>query len=78
MCLLQGNPPSHRDFHTATAINNKMYIFGGRGERTHRSSDDHEHYCPDIYYFDITTGMWVCPTINSPKPPGRRSHSACM
>lgn len=27
-----GDPPSYRDFHTSTIINNKMYVFGGRGD----------------------------------------------
>lgn len=28
----KGNPPIYRDFHTATAMDNKMFIFGGRSD----------------------------------------------
>lgn len=77
-CLSQGNPPSHRDFHTATAIDNRMYIFGGRGDRHAPRQTDREIYCSDIYYLDTITNTWVCPTVNGHKPLGRRSHSACL
>jgi hypothetical protein len=29
-----GEPPVHRDFHSATAIGTNMYIFGGRSDLT--------------------------------------------
>ncbi|VVC41558.1 Kelch repeat type 1,Kelch-type beta propeller,Kelch repeat type 2 [Cinara cedri] len=71
-----GDPPSHRDFHTATAIGNKMYIFGGRGDNDESRVSGKEVYCPNIYYFDTLTKMWVCPVVYGDKPNGRRSHSA--
>lgn len=55
-----------------------MYIFGGRGDKHAPRQTDKEIYCPEIYYFDTVTKMWMCPTVYGPKPPGRRSHSACM
>jgi N-acetylneuraminic acid mutarotase len=72
----KGVIPSYRDFHTATAIGNKMYIYGGRGDINAPRQTDSELYCPDIFYLDTTTRMWVCPTVYNHKPPGRRSHSA--
>ena len=33
ICInLKGEPPSYRDFHSATAIGSLMYVFGGRGD----------------------------------------------
>ena len=29
-----GEPPVHRDFHSATAIGTNMFIFGGRSDLT--------------------------------------------
>lgn len=54
-----------------------MYIFGGRGDNNTLRAIDKEVYCPDIYYFDTVTKMWVCPTTHGDKLNGRRSHSAC-
>ncbi|VVC45089.1 Kelch-type beta propeller,Kelch repeat type 1,Galactose oxidase, beta-propeller [Cinara cedri] len=72
-----GSPPSVREFHTATVIDNKMYIYGGR---TVTKSDQfcikEELYCPEMYYFDTNTRTWVSPTIYGYKPVGRRSNSA--
>uniref|UniRef100_A0A915CMG7 Uncharacterized protein n=1 Tax=Ditylenchus dipsaci TaxID=166011 RepID=A0A915CMG7_9BILA len=38
----QGDPPQHRDFHTACVLDSKMYIFGGRSDEMgqHHSSND--------------------------------------
>lgn len=55
-----------------------MYIFGGRGDMHAPRLTDREIYCSKIYYLDTTTRNWVCPNILGNKPPGRRSHSACM
>lgn len=30
----EGSPPIYRDFHTATAIDNKMFVFGGRSDNS--------------------------------------------
>lgn len=55
-----------------------MYIYGGRGDMHAPRQTDKEIYCSKIYYLDTTTRIWVCPFVRSCKPPGRRSHSACM
>lgn len=55
-----------------------MYIFGGRGDRNAPRQTDKEIYCPKIHYLDTTTNTWVQPMVYGDKPPGRRSHSACM
>ena len=30
----EGSPPIYQDFHTATAIDNKMFVFGGRSDNS--------------------------------------------
>ena len=39
----KGEPPLYRDFHTATAIGDKMFIFGGRSDKT-ANGNDHHHF----------------------------------
>ncbi len=39
--ILKGEPPSYRDHHSATAVNNCMYIFGGRGN----IGPEHSYVC---------------------------------
>ena len=39
----KGAPPTYRDFHTATAIGDDMYIFGGRSDS---NSEDAEGWFP--------------------------------
>lgn len=43
-------PPSYRDFHTATVLDNKMYIFGGRGDRHSPFHTQEEIYCDQLVY----------------------------
>lgn len=72
-----GAAPSYRDFHTATVINDRMYIFGGRGDIHSPYHSQDEIYCPKILYLDLKTLTWVMPTTTNKEPIGRRSHSAC-
>lgn len=72
-----GSPPSYRDFHTATVIFDRMYIFGGRGDVHSPYHSQDEIYCPKIVYLDLKTHQWVMPTTTNKQPVGRRSHSAC-
>lgn len=71
-----GVPPSYRDFQTATILNDKMYIFGGRGDRHSPYHSQEEIYCPQIVYLDLKTRNWHTPNTTGSIPLGRRSHSA--
>lgn len=73
----KGTPPSHRDFHTAVAVGDRMYVFGGRGDLNSPYNSQEEIYCPQIYYLDTKTEVWVALNPTSVWPEGRRSHSAC-
>lgn len=72
-----GTQPSHRDFHTAVAVGNRMYVFGGRGDLNSPYNSLEEIYCPLVYYLDTEAEKWVVVTPRGMWPEGRRSHSAC-
>ena len=76
-----GEPPVHRDFHTATAVGDMMVIFGGRSDLTTGAHWQVNNLGPDYYsnkvsYYDSLTSTWHSPDISPPLPSGRRSHSA--
>ncbi len=78
-CECSGDPPSFRDFHTATAIDDRyMYVFGGRSD-TSGGYMQTEYYTNKLNYLDTSTMTWCSPKVkNQPStiPEGRRSHSA--
>lgn len=74
--LTTETPPSYRDFHTATILNDRMYVFGGRGDRHSPYHTQEEIYCPQIVYLDLKTRVWHTPNTTGTIPVGRRSHSA--
>ncbi|XP_054263480.1 kelch domain-containing protein 3 [Macrosteles quadrilineatus] len=71
-----GDPPSYRDFHSATAIGNRMFVFGGRGDQTAPQHSMMEIYCNSIVYLDVVEKKWCKPATTGDIPVGRRSHSA--
>lgn len=73
-----GEPPSYRDFHTATVLNDRMYVFGGRGDWNSPYHTQDEFYCERIVYLDLKTSMWHMPKTTGQVPVGRRSHSAIV
>jgi N-acetylneuraminic acid mutarotase len=70
----EGFEPTLRDFHTAVVLNNRMYLFGGRGGTTLLGE---EVYSNVLWYLDLETFKWVRPQVFGEIPIGRRSHSAC-
>ncbi|XP_075224636.1 kelch domain-containing protein 3 [Lycorma delicatula] len=74
--ITKSEPPSYRDFHSATAIGTRMYIFGGRGDHHGPHHSQMEFYCRDIMYLDTITLQWHRPSTTGEIPIGRRSHSA--
>lgn len=71
-----GEPPVHRDFHSATAIDSNMFIFGGRSNLTGHGNSTPDYYSNKVCYLDTTTLTWHTPAVELPQPAGRRSHSA--
>ncbi|XP_076464577.1 kelch domain-containing protein 3-like [Babylonia areolata] len=65
-----------RDFHTATAVGSKMYVFGGRSDDGGVNFTNSEIYDNSMLAFDTLTSSWeVIPCQPGFKPVGRRSHS---
>lgn len=73
----QGDIPTHRDFHSATVIGDRMYVYGGRGDLNNPYNSFAETYCPLLYYFDTTNETWYEVLASGAWPQSRRSHSAC-
>ena len=76
-----GDPPAHRDFHTATAVGNMMVIFGGRSDQNTGAPFPVNNFGPDYYsnkvsFYDTVSSTWHSPMVQPPLPTGRRSHSA--
>ncbi|XP_026751898.1 kelch domain-containing protein 3 [Galleria mellonella] len=75
----RGSPPSYRDFHTAVAYGDRMYVFGGRGGGDFSPYNNlDEEYCPKVYYLDTVEQKWVVTNPTGTWPEGRRSHSAWL
>lgn len=55
LILTRGVPPAWRDFHSASCLNNRLYIFGGRSDRDGPIHTRHEEYDNELIYFDIDT-----------------------
>ncbi|CAJ0582460.1 unnamed protein product, partial [Mesorhabditis spiculigera] len=60
-----GHPPIWRDFHTAVAINDKMYIYGGRRVYENKmfvfggyQGTLNKHF-NDLYSYDPESGVWA-------------------
>lgn len=77
ICLQSGKPARWRDFHSATGIGDRMYIFGGRSDRNGPQHTNSEIYCQKIQIFDTAECTWHEPDTVGQTPVGRRSHSAC-
>ncbi|KHN78943.1 Kelch domain-containing protein 3 [Toxocara canis] len=71
-----GVAPQWRDFHTACAINNKMYVFGGRSDQLGQFHSSRDLYCDRLKVLDLKTTQWYEPNVTGDRPSGRRSHSA--
>ncbi|XP_065052421.1 kelch domain-containing protein 3-like [Rhopilema esculentum] len=65
-----------RDFHTSTAIGNKIYVFGGRGDRNGPIHTNEDIYDNAVYEFDTEKLKWTVLSVSGNVPHGRRSHSA--
>ncbi|XP_019625858.1 PREDICTED: kelch domain-containing protein 3-like isoform X1 [Branchiostoma belcheri] len=62
--------PYMRYGHTAVAVGEKVYLFGGR--------NDSEGADNILYCFDTTTLRWSCPQVTGATPPARDGHSLCV
>ena len=73
---VNGSPPLWRDFHSAVAIDGKMFVFGGRSDVNGPYHTQNEIYHNEIKYLDTNTCTWIMPNTKGNHPIGRRSHSS--
>ena len=69
--------PQWRDFHSATNLKNRMYVFGGRFDRIGPLQTPQNIYDDRLYVFDPLNQSWALINSRGQAPCGRRSHSAC-
>ncbi|KAK8769789.1 hypothetical protein V5799_013748 [Amblyomma americanum] len=72
----KGQPPQWRDFHTASVIGRRMYVWGGRGDAQGPYHSQNEVYFNNIAFLDTVSAYWVYPHVDGDLPEARRSHSA--
>ncbi|XP_033106357.1 kelch domain-containing protein 3-like isoform X2 [Anneissia japonica] len=72
----RGNAAYWRDFHSAVAIGQYMFIFGGRSDKNGQWFSDNEFYSNKLEVFDTKSKTWSAPETWKSVPVGRRSHSA--
>ncbi|XP_063958403.1 kelch domain-containing protein 3-like [Lytechinus pictus] len=70
--------PHWRDFHTATPVNDQIFVFGGRSDRSGPWYTGQEFYCNELKVFDIKNCDWTSPKATGTPPIGRRSHSTVL
>lgn len=63
-----GNSPSPRSRHTATLVNNLLYVIGGGG--------DNSAVFNDVYTLDLSTMKWNKPLIKGSPPNQRWGHTS--
>lgn len=63
-----GNTPSPRSRHTATLVENQLFVIGG--------GNDESTVFNDVYILDINTGQWTKPNIKGSPPIPRWGHSS--
>ncbi|KFD47180.1 hypothetical protein M514_11949 [Trichuris suis] len=72
----EGPPPVWRDFHTATMIRDRMYVFGGRSDESGPFHTNSELYNTELMYLDFADNSWHTVATKGSAPYGRRSHSS--
>lgn len=61
--------PAPRAAHTAVAVGNLMYVFGG---------NDGNRLFNDLHVFNIDTWQWSSPMTSGDTPPPRAGHTATV
>lgn len=70
--------PQWRDFHSATNLDGRMYVFGGRFDHVGPQQTTQNVYDNRLYVFNPEDHSWTLVTTGGQTPIGRRSHSACL
>nr|XP_023015220.1 kelch domain-containing protein 3-like [Leptinotarsa decemlineata] len=78
---IDGPEPTLRDFHTTVVIDDRIYLFGGRGVESepHMNNGRRLVYCNSVWCLDLQPSTFYCwrqCKVTGDKPVGRRSHSS--
>jgi hypothetical protein len=84
--VVTGNPPLPRGGHTASVVDNKLFIFGGSAYKNNTSGNKErpEGGNPltlvqdDLHIFDLGGGQWVRAKTKGSLPSPRYAHSAVV
>ncbi|XP_027192931.1 uncharacterized protein [Cicer arietinum] len=66
---IKGSPPTPRDSHTCSVIDEKLYVFGGT---------DGMNPLKDLHILDTSLQTWESPIIRGEGPEAREGHSAAV
>jgi len=66
---VSGRAPSPREGHSATAVNERIFVFGGFTE---------EGYSNDLYVLNVALMAWEKPPVAGTAPSGREGHAATL
>ncbi|KAL9243311.1 hypothetical protein vseg_017213 [Gypsophila vaccaria] len=64
---VKGAPPTPRDSHTCTTIEDNLFVFGGTDGRSPLK---------DLLVFNTALNTWICPYVRGDAPEAREGHSA--
>ncbi|EOD21529.1 hypothetical protein EMIHUDRAFT_458337 [Emiliania huxleyi CCMP1516] len=67
--------PDDREGHTASVVDQQIYIFGGTWEDEKTGVNA---YLDDLHVFDVASYSWMKPAYTGSPPEGREGHSAAV
>ncbi|XP_074317045.1 uncharacterized protein LOC141653240 [Silene latifolia] len=67
--VVKGAPPTPRDSHTCTTVNDNLFVFGGT---------DGLKPLKDLQVFNTLSNTWTCPYVRGDAPEAREGHSAAV
>ncbi|KAH9623029.1 hypothetical protein KSS87_023166 [Heliosperma pusillum] len=67
--VVKGAPPTPRDSHTCTTVNDNLFVFGGT---------DGFKPLKDLHVFNTLSNTWTCPFVRGDAPEAREGHSAAV
>ncbi|KAK8765070.1 hypothetical protein V5799_032320 [Amblyomma americanum] len=74
--LTTGRPPLWRFYHSASAIGDRMYVWGGEIDVDEPYGMQSNTFSNSIAFLDTVTSCWEHPSAEGTPPMGRRGHAA--
>ncbi|KAK9669103.1 hypothetical protein RND81_13G109300 [Saponaria officinalis] len=67
--VVKGAPPTPRDSHTCSTIDDNLFVFGGTNGTNPLN---------DLHMFNTSSNTWICPYVRGDAPEAREGHSAAV